>query len=92
MRFYLLDRTHPVRSRSKRSLFKERHMTHANNTSRDLTEQELDSVSGGVRIEIGPVHMRFDPGSFGIGVGNMGAWISSDGIGWHVGNSGGHIG
>jgi hypothetical protein len=22
----------------------------------------------------------------------MGAWISDNGIGWHVGNSGGHIG
>jgi hypothetical protein len=70
-------------------------MTHVeSNSLQDLTERYLDSVSGGVTVQIGPVHLRFDAGSFGVGVGNVGAWIDGNTgyVAGHIGSWGGHIG
>jgi len=70
-------------------------MTHVASTSlQELTEQDLDSVSGGVTVQIGPVHLRFDAGSFGVGVGSVGAWIDGNAgyVAGHIGSWGGHIG
>jgi bacteriocin-like protein len=66
----------------------------ASNTLQELSDQELDSVSGGVKVAVGPVHLVIEKGYFGFGIGNMGFWVdTSDGTaGGHIGGWSGHIG
>ncbi|MCG2631054.1 hypothetical protein L6654_30930 [Bradyrhizobium sp. WYCCWR 13023] len=51
-------------------------MTHAAvESSQGLSDQDLDSVSGGMILRMGPIHLNLEAGYFSFGVGNSGVWL-----------------
>jgi len=63
-------------------------------SSQELSEQDLDSVSGGMILRMGPIHLNLDAGFFGFGVGSAGFWIDGNKgfAAAHVGGQGVSVG
>jgi bacteriocin-like protein len=57
----------------------------ANEKNTELTEQELDHVSGGT--DIGPVHIQAGNGFISVSVGGVGVWAGGGCAGVFSGNS-----
>jgi hypothetical protein len=65
-----------------------------NNTSRELTHDELALVSGGAfDLNIGPLHISYSDGCrcIDVGIGDVGVYIGPNGAGWYAGDSYGQV-
>ena len=60
-------------------------------TTRELTGDELDSISGG--LDIGPFHITYSEGCrcIDVGIGDMGVYIGPNGAGWYNGDKYGQV-
>jgi hypothetical protein len=67
-------------------------MTKLSSGTRELTAEELHSVSGG-DFNLGPLHVAYSEGCgcIDIGIGSTGIWFGRAGAGWYSGDKSGHL-
>ena len=65
-----------------------------NNKIAELTEHELDAVSGGARVEIGPFYIDAGKGELSIGIKGVATvtFFGDGGVCGHIGGNLGHGG